>query len=388
MIVGIDASNIRGGGGHTYLIELLNHAQPSKSNIDKVVLWGSQHTLSLIKDTDWLIKDHQSSLDQKLISRSLWQTNVLPQKLKEHNCDLLFVPGGRAPCKFSPMVALSTNLLPFESREFIRFGFSISVLKFLFLRNMQSKTFRKADGVIFLSDYARETICNQNPTITQNSSIISFGIDKRFSPIQRDKSPISRYNSESPFKLLYVSKINVYKHQWHVVEAVAKLRAQGLPVQLDLIGPSFKPSLKKLQQAIEKHDSKGEFINYRGAIPFDKLHTAYQQADLFIFASSCENLPNILLEAMASGLPIACSNRGPMPEVLKDAGQYFDPENPDDIANAIVQLVHNHELRNSLASKSVKLAEKFSWSRCADQTFSFFASTIEKMNPSVEAIEQ
>lgn len=377
MIVGIDASNIRGGGGHTYLIELLSHAQPSKAKIDKVFLWGSKDTLSLIKDTPWLIKDHQPQLDQNLLSRSLWQANILPQKLKEYNCNLLFVPGGRAPCKFSPMVALSTNLLPFEWKEFTRFGFSLSVLKFLFLRHMQSKTFRKADGVIFLSDYAKNTICNLNPTITQNSSIISFGIDQRFSPITRSIAPITRYTEDNPFKILYVSKINVYKHQWNVVEAVARLKTKGVPIQLDLVGPAYRPSLKKLEQAIAKYDPHGQCINYRGAIPFETLHIAYQQADLFVFASSCENLPNILLEAMASGLPIVCSNRGPMPEVLQDAGHYFDPENPEDIAKGILSLVNDHQLRESLASKSVKLAEKFSWSRCADETFSFFESTIE-----------
>ena len=50
-----------------------------------------------------------------------------------------------------------------------------------------------------------------------------------------------------------------------------------------------------------------------------------------IFASSCESSSCVLIENMASGLPIACSNRGPMPEVLKDGGVYFDPEKPIDI---------------------------------------------------------
>ena len=51
-----------------------------------------------------------------------------------------------------------------------------------------------------------------------------------------------------------------------------------------------------------------------------------REAELFVFASSCENLPNILIEGMAAGLPIACSRRPPMPEVLGDAGESFDPE--------------------------------------------------------------
>ena len=58
----------------------------------------------------------------------------------------------------------------------------------------------------------------------------------------------------------------------------------------------------------------------------DDLHQKYLDADLGLFASSCENMPNILLETMGAGLPIACSNRQPMPEILKNGGEYFDPE--------------------------------------------------------------
>ena len=56
-------------------------------------------------------------------------------------------------------------------------------------------------------------------------------------------------------------------------------------------------------------------------------------------------MPNILLEGMESGLPIACSNRNPMPEALGDAGVYFDPEIVDDIARALRELIDSHTLR-------------------------------------------
>jgi len=63
-----------------------------------------------------------------------------------------------------------------------------------------------------------------------------------------------------------------------------------------------------------------EFITQTGVVPPNDLATLLAEFDLFIFASSCENMPNTLLEGMASDLPIACSNRGPMPEVLRDGG--------------------------------------------------------------------
>ena len=84
-------------------------------------------------------------------------------------------------------------------------------------------------------------------------------------------------------------------------------------------------------------------------------------------------MPNILLEAMASGLPIACSNRGPMPEVLGEAGVYFDPENAGSIASAILELIRSRDLRQRLAAAAFERARHYSWARCASETFDFLA---------------
>ena len=88
-------------------------------------------------------------------------------------------------------------------------------------------------------------------------------------------------------------------------------------------------------------------------------------------------MPNILIELMASGLPITCSNFGPMPEVLGDAGIYFNPESPLEIRDALMKLLDSPELRASLASKSFEKAKKYSWSLCADKTFQFLAKVAQ-----------
>ncbi len=84
-------------------------------------------------------------------------------------------------------------------------------------------------------------------------------------------------------------------------------------------------------------------------------------------------MPNILLEGMASGLPIACSDRGPMPEVLGDAGVYFDPEDVGSIRRAIQQLIVSPELRSEKAQAAFERICGYSWRRCADETFGFLA---------------
>jgi glycosyltransferase involved in cell wall biosynthesis len=175
-----------------------------------------------------------------------------------------------------------------------------------------------------------------------------------------------------------VSIIDQYKHQWHVVEAVAALRSEGIPVLLDLVGPAYAPALARLKASIRRFDDEGSWIRYHGAIPFEALHQHYADADIGLFASSCENMPNILLETMASGLPIASSNRGPMPEVLGDFGVYFDPEKPMDIARALRELILDSKSRTELANASYQRATQFSWKLCADQTFEFLASVAKR----------
>jgi glycosyltransferase involved in cell wall biosynthesis len=122
-----------------------------------------------------------------------------------------------------------------------------------------------------------------------------------------------------------------------------------------------------------KNQQQEHFLKWSGHEPFKNMHTIYSNADAFIFASSCENLPNILIEAMASGLPIVCANRGPMPDILGDAGIYFDPESPSDIASALQTIFNDDRLRSWLARQSWKKAQDYSWVQCAQKTFQFLA---------------
>ena len=78
---------------------------------------------------------------------------------------------------------------------------------------------------------------------------------------------------------------------------------------------------------------------------------------------------------MAIGLPVACSNRGPMPEVLQDAGVYFDPEDPVSISDAVESLLNNTELREVSEQRVLGLSSKYSWQRCANETWSFLKET-------------
>jgi glycosyltransferase involved in cell wall biosynthesis len=377
-VLGIDAGNIRGGGTVTHLIEILRVINPVEHGFSRVILWGGTELLFAIENRPWLIKRNPIALNCGFVRRTLWQSFQLSKEAKKENCDVLFVPGGAYIGLFRPVVVLSQNLLPFDLAEMSRYGFSQNLLRLWLLRLSHGLALKKADGSIFLTRFACDAISRSIGLFRGKIRIIPHGLGERFRMVPKPHRSIDEYSFSKPFRLLYVSTIDEYKHQWHVIEAVAQLRSRfRYPLVLDLIGSAYPPSLARLKSKMRQLDPENEWVNYHGIVPYEELHKNYVQADLGIFASSCENMPIILLEMMGAGLSIACSSRGPMPEVLGDAGVYFDPESPDDISYAIRKLVVSSELRSTMAAKSFLSSKKFSWDKCAAETFSFLAAVLK-----------
>ncbi len=372
MRVGIDASNLRSIGGVTHLVELLGAARPYEHGITHVVVWAGRDLLEKIASRPWLQGIYDPMLDRSLAVRQYWQTVRLP-RLARQACNILFVPGGICRGSLIPTVTMSQNMLPFERAEMRRYGASWMFLKLYLTRLSQSRTFRHADGLIFLNEYARATIMQQTKLQPGRWMIVPHGVDTRFRLAPRPQKPLSTYANDKPFKLLYVSTVDVYKHQWNVAEAVAQLRREGMPIELDLVGSAYPPALRRLRKVLSRVDPRRDFIHYRGTVPFSELAHCYHRADSFVFASSCENMPKILLEAMASGLPIACSRRGPMPEILGDGGAYFDPDRPEVITRALKILLEDPSLRERYAWAGYERAQTYSWDRCARDTLNFIA---------------
>jgi len=378
LLLGIDATNIRHGGGRTHLSELLAAASPLQSGFSGVCVWGSKNTLEKLPIQPWLQKIWIPELDGGLLSRILWQKFSLGREARKIGCAVLFAPGGSFSTDFRPIITMSQNLLPFEWLELKRYGWSAITVKLFLLFWIQRLSFKKADGLIFLSEYAEKIVNNRIGSYTRNFRIIPHGIAKRFYESPRPQEAINNYTHSRPYRIIYVSIIDVYKHQWEILNAVYQLRKlTGFPITIEFIGPSYSKALKRFNKAVAKLDPEREWHVYHGSINHEKLHELYLNADLGLFASSCENLPIILLETMAAGLPIACSNRGPMPEILGEAGVYFDPEKPIEIMEALKKLIISPELRTELSSMSYAMAQNYSWERCASETFQFLADTLK-----------
>jgi len=370
MILGIEASNIQSGGGLTHLREILKHGDPLKSGFTKVVIWSKGQTLNLLEDKPWLEKRTHTMMNKSLFHSFFFQMFVLTGLARKEKVDVLFVPGGTFLGSFSNIVSMCRNMLPFEKEEASRFRSFTTRLRFTILRLTQSFTFRKSKGVIFLTEYAHNYIENY-VHINGVMKKIPHGVGLQFMHVPKLQKAISEYSFEHPFKLLYVSIVTMYKHQWNVAEAVLKLREEGFAVQLDLVGAKMDEAFSRLESVLV--NDKHGVVNYKGLVPYDELDKVYKDADGFVFASSCENQPNILLEAASAGLPIACSNKGPMPEVLKENGFYFNPLDADSIYSTLKEFLLNKELRQQYAEQAYNAAVGYTWQNCSDNTFEFLA---------------
>ena len=363
-----DASNLRAGGGIVHLKNVLKFADPGKHQFKKIIVYGGQNPLEKLTNKNFLDLREIPVLNKSFLHRFKWQQCQLGQ-LAEQEKAMLFVPGGLYLGKHKPFVTMFQNMQIFETKEKNREGFSKEWLRLHLLKLGQERTFRKAAGLICISEYSQKYLQQFYPKLLTCTQIrrIPHGI------LQTNQN-FRGYELKDKISLLYVSTVKQYKHQWNLVEAVAKLRQQGFPLELYLIGVGDRFALKRMYEAIQKHEVHREFVHYHGGLTHSATKKWYEKVDLFAFPSSCETFGISLLEAMAAGLPIACSDRGPMPEVLKDAGVYFNPENPSSIAASLKLLLQDESLRENLGRKALSLSQAFTWERCAQETFSFLSS--------------
>lgn len=373
MRIGIDASNISKGGGLTHLVEILKYLDESKDYISCIYVWSSQATLNKIGDHKLIVKMHLPVLDKSIFHRTLWQKIKLPKLLRENDCDILFVPGGPSSTSFDSKVTMSRNMHPFVNKELFRLPlFSFMILKYIVIRVTHPIFFKKYEGLIFLNEFAQQAMMPIIGKCKATIRIIPHGVNPYFSSAPREQKPLSSYSDNDRFHLLYVSKIDVHKHQSKVAQAVLNLNRKGYQVRITFIGPvDSQQEYALFKKVIDADSTSNQIISYIGNIDYNALPEFYKTADLFVFASSCENMPNILLEAMASGLPLACSFFGPMPQILKKGGVYFNPEITIEIEKAIEKLLLSEKLRESVSSVAYEISKAYTWKKCSETTFQF-----------------
>ena len=374
MIIGIDASRNRSGGAFAHMVGLITEVIPEQYGVKEIHLWSHKKLLDEIPDRPWLIKHNPIYLEKNIFKQLFWQRFVFKRELELNNCELVFNTTASSLGKFQPNVTLSQDMLPFEPGEMQRYKLGLGRLRLIFLKNTYIRALRYSTAVIFLTRYASKMI-QQITGPLSISKVIPHGVNDGFRNIQ-----LTRKWSEEPIgeiRCIYVSSAAPYKHQWHVVRAIKLLRTQGISISLALVGGGDGGPQRRLDEEIRLSDRDNDFVTQHPFIHIDDIPNLLSDSDLFIFASSCENMPVTLIEGMASGLPIACSNRGPMPEVLGNGGVFFDPEDPESIADAIKLLIKDPKLRKECIEISYEIASEYLWSTNARKTFEFLVETIK-----------
>lgn len=188
------------------------------------------------------------------------------------------------------------------------------------------------------------------------------GVDlERFNPRRRLASPLPA----DPPLALYVGRLAQEKS----VQRLEPLLAAG-SVQLELVGDG--PDRERLARRFE-----GRPVRFLGTLVGEALADAYAAADVFVFPSSTETLGLVLLEALASGLPVVAPDTPASREILEDcpAARVFPPERPELIPELLAELV-GESVRPRLAAVARRSAEQWSWEAATKELVGYYEDAI------------
>jgi glycosyltransferase involved in cell wall biosynthesis len=165
--------------------------------------------------------------------------------------------------------------------------------------------------------------------------------------------------------MLYVGGLSPHKNLLRVVEAFAQ--AAPADVLLVLAGDLhdvFHTHVPEIRAAVKQHQVDDRVI-MTGFVPDDDLVYLYSRAAALVLPSLVEGFGLPAVEAMACGTPVVASRAGSLPEVVGDAGLYFDPTDIGSMARAIFSILSDHDERAALARRARERAGLFTWERSA-----------------------
>jgi glycosyltransferase involved in cell wall biosynthesis len=298
----------------------------------------------------------------KALRRMWWENFIMPKVIHGHAADIYLTFSHYLPQLNDvgvPSLVGVSNLAPFSQEAWFEESFFIR-LKMAALRKTIVSSARRATCVLALSETCRGVLIEQGIS-NEKIVVIPNGVDTYWNQPAPPTALLRRIGVERPF-LLYVSHIHRYKNHARLIEAYAQLPSSlRAGHQLVLVGkPYSKSCYEQMQILIRRLELSGDVVLLPGE-GNDNLRELYQNAKLFVFPSLIENSPNILLEAMMAGAPVAASNLLPMPEFCGSAAEYFDALDASSMANKMESLLGDSKHLSELSKRSCPQASKFTW---------------------------
>ena len=188
--------------------------------------------------------------------------------------------------------------------------------------------------------------------------LIPNGVDvDRFKPVQT-------VPEDGPLKILCVGRLIERKGQHHLIDAVKRLKDEGVDVRLDLVGTGDARSANEAQVA---RLGLSEQIRFLGYVPREEISRYYAAAHVFVLPSYNEGMSVALLEAMASGLAVLVTPTGGTPELVDHGvnGKIFDWADVEQLTKLLRELAMDRSVARRMGEASRLRARSFSWQEAA-----------------------
>ena len=224
-----------------------------------------------------------------------------------------------------------------------------------------------ADHIICVSHNTRKDLIRLIGVDPNKVSVVHHGVNRIM--VEKTTEIVA---PGKPF-LLFVGKRGGYKNFSGLLNVYASSNELNTRFSLVCFGGG-RFTAKEL--AIQKHYGLcHDQVQWFGGSDA-KLAELYKNAIAFIYPSLYEGFGIPPLEAMSFNCPIVCSNGGSIPEIVGDAGEFFDPQNTEDLLRAITWVVDDDLNAEKLRLKGTNQLKKYSWSKCAQETIKVYQSLV------------
>jgi glycosyltransferase involved in cell wall biosynthesis len=302
-----------------------------------------------------------------------WDYVALPAAVRQHRIDLFWTPAYivpfTMPCK---SVAAVHDLAYFLLPQ------SYPLVDRWYMRATMPGSFRRAQALLAVSEHTRLDMERLFPftrgkiTVTYEAAATRF--HQRLTSTQLAVVQ-SRYHLSAPF-IFYAGSISPRKGLPYLLKAFAYLKQErGIPQRLVFTG-GWTWGDEAIRDLIQRLGIQAEVVILGNVAP-DDMPALYQLADVFVYPSLYEGFGLPILEAMASGCPVVCSNLTALPEVAGDAATMIDPRDTTALADAIYRVLCDESERVRLCAKGLARAKRFSWQATARKTLDVFETVME-----------
>jgi glycosyltransferase involved in cell wall biosynthesis len=236
------------------------------------------------------------------------------------------------------------------------------------------RRYRSADHVVAISDATRNELVRLLGVPQNRISRVYNGVDMATWTSQDpgdDHERIERYALPARRFLLYVGDVDWRKNPESMIRGLARAVDAGQDVLLAFAGDLEAHKITILRQLAAQAGVQGR-VRLLGYVPDDDLRALYRSALAHLFMSRFEGFGYTVIEAMASGCPVITTNAGSLAEVAADAALRVDPDDVESIGRAIHDISSDHVLRDTLVSRGLAWAPRFSCERQAQAMIDVF----------------